>query len=88
MEMQERIELKLRLATRHARMAAVKSIFLPSVINPSYKRSGFQWFRQICHANLRRHVVMPPGALPALQHRAHTRAERPRPQRDLAGARP
>jgi hypothetical protein len=61
-EFQQRIERKLRRlkATRH--WLRVKSMFLPSVIILSYKRSGFQWFRQICHANLPRHVVMPPGA--------------------------
>ena len=62
MEMQERIELKLRRLRATRGWLRVKSIFLPSVIILSYKRSGFQWFRQICHANLRRHVVMPPGA--------------------------
>jgi len=40
----------------------VKSLFLPSVVILSHYRSGFQWFRQICHANLYRHVTMPPRA--------------------------
>jgi hypothetical protein len=40
----------------------VKAWFLPNVVVLSHYRSGFQWFRQICHANLHRHVVMPPQA--------------------------
>jgi hypothetical protein len=37
-------------------------MLLPNVVVLSHYRSGFQWFRQICHANLYRHVVMPPQA--------------------------
>jgi hypothetical protein len=40
----------------------VKSLFLPNAVILSHYRSGFQWFRQICHANLYRHVTMPPQA--------------------------
>lgn len=62
MDLRESIDKKLhRLrATRH--WLLVKSLFLPTAIIVSHKRSGFQWFRQICYANLRRHAVMPPGA--------------------------
>ncbi len=51
--------LRLR-ASRH--WLRVKYLFLPNVVIASHYRSGFQWFRQICHANLYRHVVMPPQA--------------------------
>jgi hypothetical protein len=60
--LQDRIERKLRRMRATRGWLRVKSMFLPSVIILSYKRSGFQWFRQICHANLPHHVVMPPGA--------------------------
>jgi len=62
MELQERLELKLRRLRATRNWLLLKSLFLPTVIIVSYKRSGFQWFRQICHANLNRHVVMPPAA--------------------------
>jgi hypothetical protein len=62
MELQDRFELKLRRLRATRNWLRLKALFLPSVIILSHKRSGFQWFRQICHANLKRHVVMPPGA--------------------------
>lgn len=62
MELQEKLERRLRRLRTTRNWLRVKALFLPSVIILSYKRSGFQWFRQICHANLKRHVVMPPGA--------------------------
>jgi Sulfotransferase domain len=49
--------IRLR-ANRH--WLRIKYLFLPSVVVLSHYRSGFQWFRQICHANLYRHVTMPP----------------------------
>jgi len=62
MELQERLERMLRRLRATRNWLRVKALFLPTVIILSHKRSGFQWFRQICHANLDRHVVMPPGA--------------------------
>ncbi len=62
MELSARVERKLRRLRTNRHWLRVKSLFLPAVVILSHKRSGFQWFRQICHANLRRHVVMPPGA--------------------------
>lgn len=62
MGLQDRLELRLRRLRATRNWLLVKSLFLPSAIIVSHKRSGFQWFRQICHANLHRHVVMPPGA--------------------------
>ena len=60
----------------------VKSLFLPNVAILSHYRSGFQWFRQICHANLYRHVVMPPQA--RYQHFCVERLP-PRPMLDRNG---
>lgn len=37
-------------------------LWRPNVVVLSHWRSGYQWFRQICWANLHRHVVMPPQA--------------------------
>ena len=62
MSFQEEFEKRLHRARANRNWLFVKSLFRPSVIIVSYKRSGFQWFRQICYANLRRHAVMPPGA--------------------------
>jgi hypothetical protein len=62
LELSERVERRLRRLRANRHWLRVKSLFLPSVVILSHKRSGFQWFRQICHANLPRHVVMPPGA--------------------------
>lgn len=62
MEVNERVERKLRRLRANQHWLRVKSLFLPNVAILSFYRSGFQWFRQICHANLTRHVVMPPGA--------------------------
>jgi hypothetical protein len=61
-DFEQRFERKLRRLRANRHWLRVKSLFLPNVVILSHKRSGFQWFRQICHANLRRHVVMPPGA--------------------------
>lgn len=62
MELQERFEKKLHRLRTTRNWLRVKALFLPSAIIVSHKRSGFQWFRQICHVNLQRHAVMPPGA--------------------------
>jgi len=61
-EFEERVERRLRRWRANRHWLRVKSLFLPNVAILSHKRSGFQWFRQICHANMKRHVVMPPGA--------------------------
>ncbi|MBU6283212.1 sulfotransferase domain-containing protein [bacterium] len=37
-----------------------KGLVQPHVVILSHYRSGFQWFRQVCRANLERHAVMPP----------------------------
>ncbi|MEY4947822.1 MAG: hypothetical protein RL698_33 [Pseudomonadota bacterium] len=37
-----------------------KGLWQPHVVILSHYRSGFQWFRQACRANLDRHAVMPP----------------------------
>ncbi|HEY8517441.1 MAG TPA: sulfotransferase domain-containing protein [Candidatus Binatia bacterium] len=60
--LEQRIERRLLRLRANRHWLRVKSLFLPNVVILSHKRSGFQWFRQICHANMRRHVVMPPGA--------------------------
>jgi hypothetical protein len=62
MSFQERVEKRLHRLRADRNWLFVKSLFRPTIIIVSYKRSGFQWFRQICYANLRRHAVMPPGA--------------------------
>jgi hypothetical protein len=62
MGLQERIDKKLHRLRADRNWLFVKSLFRPTAIIVSHKRSGFQWFRQICYANLRRHAVMPPGA--------------------------
>ena len=62
MSLQERVEKKLHRMRADRNWLFVKSLFRPTVIIVSHKRSGFQWFRQICYANLRKHAVMPPGA--------------------------
>lgn len=62
MSFQERVEKSLHRLRADRNWLFVKSLFRPTVIIVSHKRSGFQWFRQICYANLRRHAVMPPGA--------------------------
>lgn len=40
----------------------IQYLWRPNVVVLSHWRSGYQWFRQICWANLERHVVMPPQA--------------------------
>lgn len=62
MSFQERVEKRLHRLRADRNWLFVKSLFRPTAIIVSHKRSGFQWFRQICYANLRRHAVMPPGA--------------------------
>ena len=56
------LERRLRRLRTNQNWLRVKALFLPNVAVISHYRSGFQWFRQICHANLYRHVVMPPQA--------------------------
>lgn len=62
MSFQERVEKWSHRLRADRNWLFVKSLFRPTAIIVSHKRSGFQWFRQICYANLRRHAVMPPGA--------------------------
>lgn len=62
MSLQERVDKKLHRMRANRNWLFVKSLFRPTVIIVSHKRSGFQWFRQICYANLKKHAVMPPGA--------------------------
>lgn len=62
MNFQERVEKRLHRLRADRNWLFVKSLFRPTVIIVSHKRSGFQWFRQICYANLKKHAVMPPGA--------------------------
>jgi len=57
-----RLETYLWRLRRNQHWLRLKALFLPNVVILSHHRSGYQWFRQICHANLYRHVVMPPGA--------------------------
>lgn len=62
MGLRERVEKRRHRLRANRHWLFVKSLFRPTVILISHKRSGFQWFRQICYANLKRHAVMPPGA--------------------------
>ncbi|HZR84404.1 MAG TPA: sulfotransferase domain-containing protein [Candidatus Binatia bacterium] len=75
----DRVRKRILRARANKHWLRVKSLFLPNVVVLSHYRSGFQWFRQICHANLGRHVVMPPQA--RYQHYGVERLP-PRPRLD------
>ncbi len=60
--MWESVQKRLWRMRRNQNWLRIKALYRPNVVILSHHRSGYQWFRQICDANLPRHVVMPPGA--------------------------
>ena len=48
----EHVQTRLWRWRRNQNWLRLKALFLPNVVIVSHHRSGYQWFRQICDANL------------------------------------